>query len=244
LRPLPALAAALLCGLIRGSPALADSPPYATTDTAIADRPELVSFLQSAIHAGAHSNTLGFDLAIPIAPRWELTVEPRFVEAAHGDRRAAGLGDTELAAEYLWLSETAHRPAIAIEPNLTLPTAQRGLGEGRVAIEMLLLIGKTFGPWKLSGQFGLERVGLDARADYTPVSLLIERAVTRRLSLGVEYANDLPMRTPGSGQTEVNAGATWWLREGLSLQAVLGRRLPSRDTPADFHSCLAFSVEL
>lgn len=244
MRPRLILGAAILCGLIGGSPAIADSPPYATTDTVIADQPELATFLQSAVHGGAHSNTLGFDLAVPIASRWELTVEPRFVEAGHGGRRAAGLGDTELAVEYLWLSETAHRPAIAFEPNLTLPTATRGLGEGQLAVEMLLLIGKTLGPWKLSGQLGFERVGPAAPADYTPVSLLIERTMTRRLSLGVEYANDLPMRTPGRGQSEINAGATWLLRDGLSVQAVLGRRLPSRDTPADFHSCFAFLVEL
>ena len=243
-RPVLSLAAATLGALTLAiGAAHADAPPYDTTDTGIADKLELTSFLRVAAHPGAHFNTLGFDLAVPLGERWDLTLVPRFAESRHGDRRAAGFGDTEVALKYLVQAETDSRPAIAFEPNLTFPTGGKRLGEGRIAMELPVLVSKNFGPWKLSGQIGFERVGFEAGDDHAPLSLLLERTWGERLTLGVEVANDLPMRRPGHGSSEVNVGASWVIRDGLVLQTAFGRRLAGEDTSADLHSTLAFAVE-
>jgi Putative MetA-pathway of phenol degradation len=236
------LTAILLCGA-GALPARADAPPYATTDTDIADKLELSSFVRSAGHDGRQFNTMGFDLAVPLAPRWEFTLVPRFAQTRGGAHDDLGLGDTEVAVKYLLLAETDARPAIALEPNMTFPTGGQRLGEGRVAVEIPVLISKSFGPWKVSGQVGFERVGLKANDDHAPVSLLVERTITERLSLGAELANDLPMRRPGQGSTEANVGAAWTFRDGLKLQTAFGRRLASRDATADLHSTVALAVE-
>jgi hypothetical protein len=240
---LGAAATAMACGLIAAAPARADSPPYVTDDTGIADKLELMSFVRSAWHPGARFTTFGLDLVLPLNERWELTFAPRFEDARHGDRRATGLGDTEVAVKYLVQSETASRPAIALEPNLTFPTAAKHLGAGRLTIDLPVLISKTLGPWKLSGQFGFEREGFNPVDDHAPISLLLERTMSERLTLGVEVAHDLPMRRPGHGTSEVNVGASWVIRDGLALQTAFGRRLAGEDTAADLHSTLALAVE-
>jgi hypothetical protein len=236
-------AAAMACGVICAAPARAEAPPYVTTDTDIADKLELATFVGLAAHHGGQFSTLGFDLAVPLAPTWELTLVPRFAETRHGDQRASGLGDTEVAVKFLALPETDSRPAVAFEPNLTFPTGGRRLGEGRVAVELPLLISKGFGPWRVSGQLGFERVGFKTPEDHAPVSLLVERRMTEHLTLGAELANDLPMRRPSQGETEINFGAAWTFRDGLKLQSAFGRRLATKDTPADLHSTTALAVE-
>jgi len=238
-----AFAAAIAFGVIAAPPARAEAPPYVTTDTDIADKLELATFVSVAAHEGAHFSTLGFDLAVPLAPAWELTLVPRFAEMRHGDQHTSGFGDTEVAVKFLALSETDRRPAVAFEPNLTFPTGGRRLGEGRVAIEIPVLISKGLGPWRVSGQLGFERVGLKAPEDHAPVSLLVERTMTEHLTLGAELANDLPMRRPSQGETEVNFGAAWTFHDGLKLQSAFGRRLATQDTPADLHSTIALAVE-
>jgi len=238
-----AFAAAMACGATTAAPARAEAPPFVTTDTDIADKLELATFVSVAAHDGVHFSTLGFDLAVPLAPSWELTLVPRFAQAGHGDQRESGFGDTEIAVKYLALSETDGRPAVAFEPNLTFPTGGRRLGEGRVAIEIPLLISKGFGPWRVSGQVGFERLGFKAPEDHAPMSLLLERTMSEHLSLGAELANDLPMRRPSQGETDVNFGAAWTFHDGLKLQSAFGRRLASQDTPADLHSTVALAVE-
>jgi hypothetical protein len=238
-----AFAAAIACGLIAAAPARAEAPPFVTTDIDVADRPELSTFLRVAAHDGAHFSTLGFDLALPLARAWELSLVPRLAETRHGDQRAAGFGDTEVAVKFLAFSETDDRPAVAFEPNLTFPSGGRRLGEGRVAIGIPVMISKGFGPWRLTGQLGFERVGFKTPEDHAPMSLLVERTMTEHLSLGAELANDLPMRRRSQGETEVNFGAAWTFRDGLALKSAFGRRLATSDTPADLHSTIALAVE-
>ncbi|HEX3366723.1 transporter [Phenylobacterium sp.] len=238
-----ACAAAFACGMIAAAPARAEAPPYVTTDTNIADKLELATFVRVAAHDGARFSTLGFDLAVPLAPAWELTLVPRFAQARHGDRRTLGLGDSEVALKYLAFPETESRPAVAFEPNVTFPTGGQRLGERRVAIELPVLVSKGFGPWRVTGQLGFERVGFKTPEDHGPVSLLVERAMTEHLTLGAELANDLPMRRPSQGETEFNFGAAWTFHDGLKLQSAFGRRLATQETPADLHSTIALAVE-
>jgi hypothetical protein len=238
-----AFAAAIACGAITAAPARAEAPPYVTTDTGIADKLELATFVSVAAHDGVGFSTLGFDLAVPLAPAWELTLVPRFAETRHDDQRTFGFGDTEVAVKFRALSETDDRPAVAFEPNLTFPTGGRRLGEGRMAIELPVLVSKGFGPWRVSGQVGFEQVGFKTPEDHAPVSLLVERTMTEHLTLGAELADDLPMRRASQGETEINFGAAWTFRDGLMLQSAFGRRLATQDTPADLHSTIALAVE-
>jgi hypothetical protein len=237
-----AFAAAILCGPI-AAPARAGSPPYATDDTEIADKRGMAVIVQSTARPGAHFNMLAFDLTLPLSPRWEMTFVPRFAESRHGEARASGLGDTEVEVKYQLQSETESRPAIALEPNLTFATAAKHLGAGRLTIGLPVLVSKRLGPWRLSGQLGFERVGWKPGDDHAPVSLLLERTLNDRLTVGVEVANDLPMRRPGHGSGEVNVGASWAIRDGLVLQTAFGRRLAGGGAPADLHSTVALAVE-
>ena len=241
MKPHLALVAGMLCGLGSASPAYADGQAFATSEAEIGDQLELTSFVSSAVHGGRHFNASGLNLSIPFGPRWALEVAPRSAEVGGGGRRAMGPSATEIAVKYLVLAETDAWPAIGLEPNLTIPTGGRR-GDGQLAIQIPVLISKTLGPWRLSGQFGYEREGRKPGDDHAPVSLLVERSVTERLSLGVEFAHDQPMRRHERGSTEVNVGGGWMMSDGLVLQAAVGRRLATPGESADFHSCLTLAV--
>jgi hypothetical protein len=240
-----ALAGAILCGLAGATPARADGQAFATNEAEIGDQLELTSFVRSAVHGGRHFNANGLNLSIPIGQRWALELAPRLAEVGGGGSggggRATGQGDTEIAVKYLVVTETDAWPAIALEPNLTVPTGGRR-GGGQVAIQISLLTAKTFGAWRLSGQFGYERQGSKTGDDHAPVSLLVERTVTKRLSLGAELVHDQPMRRHDRGSTEINVGGGWAIYDGLVLQAAVGRRLATPDESADFHSSFTLAV--
>jgi hypothetical protein len=51
------------------------------------------------------------------------------------------------------------------------------------------------------------------------------------------------MRRPGRGSTEANLGAGWTFHDGLKIETAFGRRMASRDAPADAHGCVDLAVE-
>ena len=238
----PALGAAL-CTLAFAPSAHADSPPYLTTDTAPADKIEATPFLDTSATNGGYGLTYAVDTAIPLATGWEMTLVPRVVTIGDGRGAATGLGDTEIAVKYLAWSDKAAQLSIAFEPNIVLPTGGRRFGNDLVEAELPILVSKAWGPWSLSGEFGYERDGAEPRNDHAPLSLLLERAVAGRFSLGAEIGDDVPLRSGRRASREANLGGGWTIRDGLQLQVMVGRRTVGLDGPADVHSCLALAVE-
>jgi len=228
--------AAMVAAVLAASAVRADSPPYETTDTEIADKLELMSFVTEAHGPHQQIVTGAFDLAIPLARRWEMTIVPSWSMVREPGLRAEGLGDTEIAFKYLAMEESASLPAIAIEPNFTLPTGDRskGLGEGVTQVELPVLVSKHWGPVRLTGRFGYARSGAD---EFAPVSVLAERSfMDERFRLGVEAAGDLPLRRPSDLRGEVNVGGSWKLRDGLEIQAMVGRRTAGGQDEPRYHS--------
>lgn len=237
------LIAAVAGVLFAGSAARADSPPYETTDTEIADKLELMSFVTEAHGPHQQIVTGAFDLAVPLAKRWEMTIVPSWSTVRQPGFSAQGLGDTEIAFKYLAVEESASLPAVAVEPNFTLPTGDRskGLGEGVTQAELPVLVSKHWGPVRLTGRFGYARSGAD---EFAPVSILAERSfMDERLRLGVEAAGDLPLRRPSDVRGEVNVGASWKIRDGLELQAMVGRRTAGGEDEPRYHSRLVLRTE-
>jgi hypothetical protein len=236
--------AAMLAAVLAAAPAArADSPPYETTDTEIADKLELMSFVTEAHGPHQQIVTGAFDLAIPLARRWEMTIVPSWSTVHEPGLRAEGLGDTEIAFKYLAVEESATTPATAVEPNFTLPTGDRskGLGEGVTQVELPVLVSKHWGPVRLTGRFGYARSGAD---EFAPVSILAERSfMDERFRLGVEAAGDLPLRRPSDLRGEVNVGGSWKLREGLEIQAMVGRRTAGGQDEPRYHSRLVLRTE-
>jgi hypothetical protein len=234
---------AALCALGLAPSAHADSPPYLTTDTEPAEKIQAAPFVEASAMSGGYELTYAVDTAIPLAPGWEMTLVPRLVTIGDGRTAATGLGDTEIAVKYLAWSDKDAQVTIAFEPNVVLPTGGRRFGDDLVELELPILASKAWGPWSLSGEFGYERDGATSRNDHAPLSLLLERAVTGRFSVGVEMADDIPFRSGRRASLETNVGGDWTIRDGLQLELMVGRRTIGVDGPADLHSCLALAVE-
>ena len=234
---------AALSALASAPSAHADSPPYLTTDTEPADKIEATPFLDTSAMSGGYVLTYAVDTAIPLATGWEMTVVPRVVTIGDGRGAVTGIGDTEIAVKYLAWSDKDAQLTIAFEPNVVLPTGGRRFGDDLVEAELPILVSKAWGPWSLSVEFGYERDGAASRNDHAPLSLLLERAVAGRFSVGAEIADDIPFRSGRGASREANLGGGWTIRDSLQLQLMVGRRTVGLDGPADLHSCLALAVE-
>src|ERR1700723_783733 len=92
---------AALCALASAPAAYADSPPYLTTDTALADKLEASPFVDTSAMNGGYMVIYAVDTGIPLATGWQMPLVPRLVTIGDGRRTAIGLGDTEIAVKYL-----------------------------------------------------------------------------------------------------------------------------------------------
>ncbi len=101
---------------------------------------------------------------------------------------ATGLGDIEAGIKYRFLQETESRPEVGTFPLMELPTGDqaRGLGNGRTWVKIPLWLQKSFGPWTTYGGGGYAYNPAPGQRSYGYGGLLIQRALTPRLTLGGE----------------------------------------------------------
>ena len=227
--------------VLAASPGWCDSPPYDTSDASIATRPELTAMVGLSHDEPGRFANLVLEFSVPLNPRAELDITPSLASAQRDGARHAGLGDTEVSVRVLAFDESGARPALAVEPSVVLPTGHRhnDLGEGLVQEAISLIASKgRLGPYRATVQVGYAHAGED---DLAPVSLLIERSIGARWRLGAEAASEQPLRRRCARRSQVDFGAAFEVRDGLTLHAVVGRNL---DGDHAAFGRLALTVEL
>ncbi len=226
--------------MLAASPGWCDSPPYDTSDAAIADKPELTAMVGLGHDEAGRFANLVLEFSVPLNTRAELDISPSLASARRGGARHTGLGDTEVSVRVLAFDESDARPALAVEPSVVLPTGRRlsGLGEGLVQEAISLIASKGLGPYRVTAQIGYAHAGED---DLAPASLLVERSIGARWRIGAEVASEQPLRRRCARRSQVDFGAAFEVRNGLTLHAVVGRNL---DGDHAAFGRLALNVEL
>ena len=118
----------------------------------------------SALGAGVRENVLGgqfrFGMARNLEVRWAWdSFLQESHHGAHGDVSESGGGDNWLGAQYMFLGETASRPAMAFGYTAKVPTAshEKHLGSGKADHVFGYLVGKEIGGmmWDFNGLYRL-----------------------------------------------------------------------------------------
>jgi len=194
-------------------------PPFITDD------PETVEYKHgelylSSIYTDAKDGKTGtlphFEANYGVLPDVQLhLLVPLAFSHPDGGPTNYGLGDTELGVKYRFIPETDNIPQVAIFPLVHVPTgdSDRNLGSGYFQEFLPLWLQKSWGPWTTYGGGGYWiNPGTDNK-NYWQLGWLIQRELTKVLTLGVEVFHLGKQKTDGREETGYNLGGTINLSE-------------------------------
>jgi hypothetical protein len=221
-------AAALFLLNLAASRALA-GPPFVTDD------PEPVEYQHwevyiASIDAHDRDGTTGtaphVEVNYGVVPNVQLhLITPMAYAHPAGGTTQYGYGDTELGVKYRFLQETRSRPQVGIFPLLELPTgsSSRGLGSGHLQTFLPVWIQKSWGPWTTYGGGGYWHTPGAGNKDYWLTGWLIQRDLSKALTLGGEIYHTTPTVIGGESSTIINIGGFYNFDEGHHLLFSAGR---------------------
>jgi Putative MetA-pathway of phenol degradation len=149
------------------------------------------------------------------------------VKIVHEDSSGtvAGIGDTLIGVKWRFFNSKESQLELAISPQLLVPSGDhaRGLGEGGTAFTLPLAAQKTWDKWTLYGNVGFWwRTGAETR-NYFYASAVLEREISKRLTLGVELFGNSPTEPGGDSDVGFNVGGSWKLRKHVNVLFTAGR---------------------
>jgi hypothetical protein len=166
-----------------------------------------------------------FDLNYGL-PDVQLKVEfPIKIVHEDNDRTEVGAGDLLVGVKWRFLNDERSQFQIGTYPQLLVPTGDRaqGLGEGRPAYVLPLLVQKSWDKWTLYGNVGFWwRNAADTR-NYVYAGAVLEREINERLTLGVELFGNSPKERGGRSELAFNFGGAWKLSKHFNLLFSGGR---------------------
>jgi hypothetical protein len=175
-------------------------------------------------------------------PDIQLKLEfPIKVVREDGSDTAAGAGDLLLGVKWRFLNNARAQFQLGVYPQLLLPTGDRaqGLGEGRPAYVLPLLVQKSWDKWTLYGNVGCWwQNGADTR-NYFYAGAVLEREINERLTLGAELFGNSPKEPGGRSELAFNFGCTWKLSKHFNLLFAGGR-----DIVGDTHAMGYIGLQL
>ncbi len=127
--------------------------------------------------------------------------------------------------KYRFLEESGDRPQVGVFPLLEVPTgdADRGLGNGRLWARLPVWVQKSWGPWTTYGGGGYAINSAPGARDYGFAGWLLQRDLSKWLTLGGEVFAQGADAVGGRGSTILDAGGILTLREGFSVLFSAGR---------------------
>jgi hypothetical protein len=160
-----------------------------------------------------------FDLNYGL-PEVQLKLEfPIKIVREDGEGTAAGAGDLLLGVKWRFLNDERS------QLQLLVPTGDRaqGLGDGRPAYVLPLLVQKSWDKWTLYGNIGYWWQTASETRDYVYAGAVLERDINDRLTLGVELFGNSPKERGGRSDVAFNVGGTWRLSPHFNLLFSGGR---------------------
>ena len=154
----------------------------------------------------------------------------------------AGAGDVAASVKYRFFHDEAAGVQIAVFPGITLPTASKGLGAGRVTALLPIWAQKDVGKWSVFGGGGYAiNPGLGNR-NYWTGGIAVSRQFGDKLLLGVELDRQGPDVVGGHSSTSLGLGAIYDLPGPLRLLASGGPTLEDRGGRS-FHMFAALGID-
>ena len=209
----------------------AAGPPFVTDDP---DTPEPggweINLPVVLEREGAGSEIEGpvFDVNYGLRSNVQLMVEGGILTLRpERGRSVSGMADMAVGLKWRFLDEQGGWPALALYPQVSLPTGdeERGLGDGRPAYVLPLVVSRSFGRWTLFGNVGRVVQTVDGGRDYWFHGLVVEREIGDRLSLAAEVYGNSPYEWGERSVTAFNVGGTLRVTDRYGLLFSAGRGL-------------------
>ncbi len=194
------------------APTLQAGPPYVTDDPEPVDYHDwevIASFIGYHDAGGWSVSTPFVDVNYGGFHNVQLHIGPSLAlaSAPHGPT-PFGYGDTELGIKYRFVDETPTCPQIALYPLLEVPTgsSSHNLSTGKLDAFVPLWIEKNVGPWTAYGGGGYWINPGDGNKNWGYLGSVVQRRMTKQLTLGCEVFYETPRVTGGTSNTFVNFG--------------------------------------
>ncbi len=198
-------------------------PPFLTDDPEPVDVDHWEAYVFSTYdrpHGSADVQAPAFEVNLGAAPELQLhVVVPWAWDRPNVGAASSGPGDVELGFKLRLVDETAGRPQIGIFPMAELPTgnAAHGLGNGHVWFRLPIWVQKRWGPWTTYGGGGWVVNHATGQRDHAFAGWLLQRDLSKRLTLGGELFTQGADTVDGAGSTFANVGGYYNFNPGFSL---------------------------
>jgi len=240
-----AWAAGVAVALLAASSAQA-GPPFLTDDPEPTDTGHWEIYAPAIDAAGKGRNyegAAGAEFNYGAAPNLQLTVGVPVSFEHDGDGFKTGRGDLELSVKYRFFHDDDAGVSAAIFPGLTLPTARRGFGAGRVTGFLPVWAQKDSGPWSLFGGGGYAINPGAGNRNFWSGGVAVSREVSDRLLLGVEVDRDGADTDGGEASTSLGLGAILQLKKPFRLLGSAGPTYSDGGGSPGFHAFLALGLD-
>jgi len=236
------LPAALLlpCAAHAGPPFLTDDPE--PTDTGHWEI--YAPFADISGRGGAFDGATGAELNYGAAPNLQLTLglPVSYTHDTSGWR--FGRGDIEASVKFRFYHNEKAGLSIAAFPGITLPTASRGLGAGRVTAFLPIWAQKDMGSWSVFGGGGYAINPGAGNRDYWTGGIALRRSFNNRLLIGIEADRQGANTIDGRGSTSFGIGFIRQLKTPFRLLASAGPSFTDKGRSPGFHGFVAVGIDL
>jgi hypothetical protein len=211
-------------------------PPFLTNDTDVTPYHQFQFYLYSLSDTNLVATYIqapAIELDWGVAPNLELSLDmSNYVWLPTGMPNAVGLGDSYLSFEYRFWQESTYSPAIAIAPQVTLPTgdADRGLGNGATIYQLPIWFEKSFGSWTIDTGGGYNFNNSSTTNSYGFAGFLVQKHLNQKLTLGGEVFYQGAYGAGYGSYTVLNLGGSYNFTPNFSLLFSAGNSIAGQQT--------------
>ena len=237
---------AAACAAALMGPGPSSASPFQVDSTGTAEEVELKSTLEYR-DSSSKETWIAPKLAVtfPVTERLEFEVATGYRQVERDGVTHEGLGDSTLELKWRVVDETPSGVALAVIPELSLPTGSesRGLGAGDAVLVVPMVVEKHLGSVTLAGEVGYGR-SFEGGEDFVPVGVLITVQPRDALKLGVEIAGEAPADQFSDCELSANAGFKWKAAPRVEIHGLAGRSVRSPDSAPTTRFKLVAEVRL
>ena len=141
------------------------------------------------------------------------------------DGTEAGAGDLLVGVKWRFFNNEKSQLQVGVYPQLLLPTGDhaRGLGDGRTAFVLPLVVQKSWDKWTLYGNLGYWWQTAVETRNYVYAGAVVEREINESLTLGAELFGNAPKERGHRSDMAFQLGGTWKLSDHLNVLFAAGR---------------------
>lgn len=221
-------------------------PPFLTDDPEPTDYGHweiYAPFADTSGRGGAFDGSAGAELNYGAARNLQLTLglPVSYTHTASGWR--LDRGDIEASVKYRFYHNEVSGVSIAAFPGITLPTARRGLGAGKVTAFLPIWAQKDMGSWSVFGGGGYAINPGAGNRNYWTEGIAVTRTLSTRLLVGGEADRQEADTADGRGSTSVGVGFIRDLKAPFRVLASGGPTFGDRQRHPGFHGFVALGID-